>query len=382
MTLQQHLKIEEPCIAQDGYICRLSAHISTGQEAHEVWYATRALGLMPTISPFVVSSLLVAMKLGLALHTDRPVSARLVSNLDTVQDIFRNWDRRLQKVPLELPASPEPSPTGRKVAVFFSGGLDSFYTLLKRRGEIDSLVFIHGFDIPLENVALREQVAAQVRLVAVALKVSLVEIETNVRPFMLRWLAGSWGKLAYGSALASVGLALSSHFRKIYIPAGHTYAHLHPRGTHPLLDPLWSTEAVEFVFDGAEATRVEKAALVAQSDIAMQTLRVCLQNPGGAYNCGRCEKCLRTMINLRAVGALERCKTFDIKLDVRLVNSLLVNPDDIGVLAYIEENLEGLEARGIEPDLQRVLRRLLKRRNKLENLILRTKLLFGHKPIV
>src|SRR5574337_867736 len=116
MTLQQHLKIEEPCIAQDGYVCRLSAHISTGQEAHEVWYATRALGLMPTISPFVVSSLLVAMKLGLAL------------------------------------------PTGRKVAVFFSGGLDSFYTLLKRRNEIDSLVFIHGFDIPLENVALREQV--------------------------------------------------------------------------------------------------------------------------------------------------------------------------------------------------------------------------------
>ena len=40
-----------------------------------------------------------------------------------------------------------------------------------------------------------------------------------------------------------------------------TYAHLGPLGSHPLLDPLWSSEDVELVHDGCEATRLDKLAL-------------------------------------------------------------------------------------------------------------------------
>ena len=74
--------------------------------------------------------------------------------------------------------------------------------------------------------------------------------------------------------------------------------------SHPALDPLWSTEAVEVVHDGAETRRVDKVAALAASPLALRYLRVCWENRGGAYNCGRCGKCMRTMVDLDLAGAL------------------------------------------------------------------------------
>jgi len=54
----------------------------------------------------------------------------------------------------------------------------------------------------------------------------------------------------------------------------------------------------------------------------MRWLRVCWQNKELAYNCGRCEKCLRTMIALHLAGALSRCRTFNRPIDVQRVHYL------------------------------------------------------------
>ena len=54
-----------------------------------------------------------------------------------------------------------------------------------------------------------------------------------------------------------------------------------------MLDPLWSTELMDFEHDGCEATRPEKAAYVSEHELPMKWLRVCLKNPNGMYNCGR-----------------------------------------------------------------------------------------------
>jgi hypothetical protein len=80
-------------------------------------------------------------------------------------------------------------------------------------------------------------------------------------------------------------------------------------GSHPDLDPLWSTEALEIVHDGTGASRAEKAARLAGEPEAMRHLRVCWQNPDGAYNCGVCRKCVVARVTLDSVGALERCAT-------------------------------------------------------------------------
>jgi hypothetical protein len=92
----------------------------------------------------------------------------------------------------------------------------------------------------------------------------------------------------------------------VLIAATDHYTQLSPWGSHPLLDPLWSTEATTIIHDGSEATRAEKIMnWICRSDLALQNLRVCL-SPNDQYNCGRCEKCLRTMIPLYVAGCLGR----------------------------------------------------------------------------
>jgi hypothetical protein len=184
----------------------------------------------------------------------------------------------------------------------------------------------------------------------------LVEVTTNVRPWLdthIPWALG------HGSMMAAVGHLLSRDFSRIYIPSSHSYADLFPWGSHPLVDPLWSSERVEFAHDGCEATRIEKADLIARSDSALRTLRVCWRNRRGAYNCGMCEKCVRTMLNLAAAGALDRCTTFPEPLTPSRIEDVVLR--DTNERSFAMENLQALEVRQRHPELAAALRRLLRR---------------------
>jgi hypothetical protein len=121
---------------------------------------------------------------------------------------------------------------------------------------------------------------------------------------------------------------------------------------------LWSTELTEIEHDGCEATRIDKAAYISQHELAMQWLRVCpgrhapkVVKPDGAYNCGRCEKCLRTMITLRITGALERCKTLPSDLDLEQVANMHIPRNQF----FGWQNLRALDRLGTEPELARAL---------------------------
>ena len=74
---------------------------------------------------------------------------------------------------------------------------------------------------------------------------------------------------------------------------------------------------------------------------ALGWLRVCYRNPDQAYNCGRCEKCVRTMLSLHALGALEQAPTFANDIDPRTVRRLrFLNRNS---LAFAKENLQILD---------------------------------------
>ncbi len=136
-----------------------------------------------------------------------------------------------------------------------------------------------------------------------------------------------WSLFAHGAALASVGLALEGVFRAVHIAAGPSYANPHPCGSHPLLDPLWSTERVSFIYDGAEAGRGQAAAGLSECPTALGTLRVSPgQDPPREYNCGRCWKCLKLMISLQTLGALSRCSTLPHQIELEHVRAMEPEP--------------------------------------------------------
>jgi hypothetical protein len=301
-------------------------------------------------------SLPVAMRLGLALHVTGAVSPRLLNGARTIQAIFSTWSRHYRRVPITAELRATSGAADRAVACFFSGGVDSFHTLLTNREPITHLIFVHGFDLPLASTRLRAQAVDTARTVADELGLELVEAETDIHDLTDEHV--HWG-LMHGPALASAGLLLQEHFARILIPATHTYADLLPWGSHPLVDPLWSTERTEFVHCGAEATRIEKCRVVGQSDVAMARLRVCSMWPTDLYNCGECEKCLRTMINLKVAGALDRCQTLPHRIDPDAVATTTLR--DANDRAFAAENLAALEASGSDPDLCDALRESLSR---------------------
>jgi hypothetical protein len=299
---------------------RVEVEARLGAGSHRLFYRSGDARLLASREAALALALLPAMRSSRRLCVEGRVNRRLLSGIDTIQAIYRAWDRTLRPVEIAGVEASDAAPEGRRVGSFFSGGVDSFYTLLKHRDEITDLILVHGFDIGLDEADLRAKTSEAIREIAAELGKRVVEVETDLRSFLDPY--AHWGRLGHGPALASVGMTLSAHYRRIYIPGAYGYADLFPWGTHPLLDPLWSTDALEFVHDGTEATRVEKIARVAQCDVALRHLRVCYRNPGGAYNCGVCEKCLRTMIGLELAGALDRCASFERELDLARVARL------------------------------------------------------------
>jgi hypothetical protein len=62
-------------------------------------------------------------------------------------------------------------------------------------------------------------------------------------------------------------------------------------------------------------------------------------------NCGRCHKCVLTMLELVAVGGLASCPTFDAR-DVRPEMTNALRPTTTSSLGYFRELLAPLRARG------------------------------------
>ena len=74
-----------------------------------------------------------------------------------------------------------------------------------------------------------------------------------------------------------------------------------------------------------ELNRVERLALISQYPVLLDNIRVCWMD-SAAYNCGQCEKCLRTMVALEGLGALQHCRAFPAKsADPTLVRRVCID---------------------------------------------------------
>jgi hypothetical protein len=323
----------------------VACDITVGGERRQAWYRTAVPLDHVGVEPFVCLSVIPAMRTGehVAVHGG-PVSAKMLAGVPRVQAQYAKWYPELKVVPFDaLPQTTSPGHDARGVGCFFSGGVDSFYSVLQHADEVDTVIFAHGFDVPLANTNLRDRVSTQLRAAAGALGKRLIEVETNAREFLDPF--GNWGKHTHGPALASVAHLLAGEVRKVYIPSSGTRDEDLAWGSHSAVDPLWSSEAVEIVHDDDTVNRFQKTAFVARSPVALAHLRVCWENRDNAYNCGRCEKCLRTMLTLRLNHALDRCKTFEAPLDLDAV-SKLTSVQSVLRRRFYEEILQGSRANG------------------------------------
>lgn len=292
----------------------------------------------PGGSAFVPVLVLVAMRLHRDLHIEAEVSPELLLSVRRLLAIFSDWSRDFEplwRVNVTAAMSAIP-PRGTSAAAFFSCGLDSTFTLVKNvkryppadARSLSHLLMVHGFDVPIDDELLFEQLLDRGRRVADAYGKRLVPVATNARQGRFRCV--DWQHYGHGPGLASVGLALGRGFHTVYIPATDDALHLDPWGSHPAVDPLWSTETVEFVHDGLEARRVDKVRSIAHVPVFLSSLRVCMSGRRGVYNCGTCIKCLRGIVELDLLGTLHLSETFPNRLDLGDVMNLTIPPDRSG----------------------------------------------------
>jgi len=133
-----------------------------------------------------------------------------------------------------------------------------------------------------------------------------VTLATNLRETGVRQ---PWGPVMHGPALAGVGLLLGHRWRTVLLSSSFTHDVGNPWGSTAITDPLLATATTRTQPYGADYDRFGKTAYLARFPAVLDTLHVCWEERS-ADNCGRCEKCLRTLIVLDILGVRDRAATF------------------------------------------------------------------------
>jgi hypothetical protein len=172
---------------------------------------------------------------------------------------------------------------------------------------IRDVILVHGFDIGGkkaygEEAAVFDAVRRQAEEVADELGLRLATVSTNLRH--LPSVAGFWRNQHHGAALAAVGHAATARTAHLFVAGTYDVRSLAPWGSHPLLDPNYSSQRLTVVHEDLRFTRLDKVRELASWPLATSRLRVCSRNVAGRANCGVCEKCVRTRLEFLAVGTL------------------------------------------------------------------------------
>lgn len=336
---------------------------------------------------FLLVSIVRAMRHGerrVAIEGD--ICPVLHDGLIAAMTLLNSWYAPGQALPIIEAKKRTGAGFGRQpsAAFMFSGGVDSLATLRLNRMNYprehpwsirDGLV-IYGFDMGNqfadyaeryeENFTKQRQIFARRLLslgeVAQDSDVNLIPVYTNTQSLCddLDALVTQY----HGADLAAVAYAFSQRVSIASISSSTSIDRLFPYGSHPLLDPQYSSAAMRIVHADPVFTRLQKTRLVADWDAALQNLRVCTgwkEDPHtSVLNCGKCEKCLRTMTALVALGKLGQTPAFaadDVTGDMLLEGVVLLRHDQLADwLALIEP----LEARG-RPDLVRAIGNIIRR---------------------
>ena len=245
---------------------------------------------------FIAIALLDAMVSGRDIEVDArvPVSKAFVDRFGELQAVFSCWNPRLKKIGLSAQVS-DRDQCFENVGSYFSAGVDSSHTLVRKGDDISHLILLRVFDMGDDDESWAKRVETQSGFASRWGKV-LIPVETNARD----WTDDkgiAWG-FAHGLLISSAGGNLG--MKRLYVPSSHTYDHLFPWGSHPLTDPMWGTESTTVIHHGSDARRTQKTRTILEQPDVANNLKVCWRNID--KNCGECAKCVRTMAAVYLLG--------------------------------------------------------------------------------
>jgi hypothetical protein len=296
------------------------------------------------------------------LKIDGAVTSRLGDGVRSAMAVIAEQWPAHQPVALDIThGRGSRAPGDREAAVCFSGGVDALAavqanvstTPVGASERYASALFVFGlntFDFvegmpSAERLVAHELHAARLAAFVESLGMTLLRCSTNLRSLFPSFDA--WWEVASTSYLAAVGHLMRPRIASLAMgSAGRgSVVGVSP---HPLIDALHATDALSVHGAQAMMTRLEKVRRLTVWPDGLAVLRVCLLidlPDGGRLNCGTCEKCVRTMLELIAIGdgALARAPFPVSDVDAGLVGRALGSSHG---RAYVAELAPMLVAQG------------------------------------
>ena len=284
--------------------------------------------LRPNANAFLLAGVLPAMLHGeRRVYIDGQVCPELRNGLTTVMQQFQMWHGKETCHPIAIEASqgfiPGIPRTRGRAASFQSGGVDALATLRSNRldipldhpASIKDCLMIYGFDLGAsatsQNPEAFEYARKRLAKLGESEHFALIPVYTNA--FYLDDDIASQFWFYSGITLAAVAHSFASRISTARIASSESaLGEEVAGGSHPLLDPNYSSADLRIIYDGFRFSREEKVRLISQWDAGLQNLRVCwdASRTADTLNCGRCEKCLRTMTQLLVFDKLKDCRAF------------------------------------------------------------------------
>ena len=285
---------------------------------------------------FLVTMIYPAMYYGENIEICGNVSKRIWHNtLHYVQGIIKAYAPSFHNITINVQGFSDAAKAEHlHIGTGFSGGIDSFSTLMDNffntddsDYKIDTLFFFHvgqygnvrkhsTWERAYNRFGITKDFAKEIGADAVMMS-------TNMFDFYIPHWEYDAGVIC---RIASV-LVFQKALKRYYISNTVTYRELSKLDftnhyidmaeiSDPIIMPLLSPTGLDILCDGAQHTRTEKTANIADLPLAQKHLNVCVNSSDEhveATNCGHCSKCLRTMMALDSINALQKfSRVFDL----------------------------------------------------------------------
>jgi hypothetical protein len=322
------MKIHTPALEYRDERCRWSAKVQFSDtealrpakcrgtsDDFELWIDWPASYHEPdpeNLAPFTAIALPLALVNGGQLVVEGYLPETFVLNCLETIGLYRSfYPDMVQPLAIEANTRWTGVHTLPRVASFYSGGIDSLFNIAEmesytdRYGSaaINDLWLVQGMDIPLPDEARWSVVKNRLReLASTNLSgMELVDIRTNARD--LHRPVVPWASMGHGPILGGIAKCFSNKVSTVLVGSGRSYPFIAPWASTPYADSLWSCERQQVRHFSARFDRQDKTQrLVDLRPELLSAARVCYENTGDSYNCGRCEKCMRTRLQLIVAG--------------------------------------------------------------------------------
>jgi hypothetical protein len=253
--------------------------------------------LHPNADALFALGYLPACELQYDLRIKGEVSPELLDKAGEIFQLYSGWYGYQRAPTVHAQVRAKPAARSERTLLFFSGGVDSCYSLVEARESIHSLVTIVGADLRPENREGAEWVAGLGRQFAEEFDLRPIIIHTAARRWFDRMV--TWDHF-HGPFMAAVAHMLATEYGRALVASNYGAGGLQmPWGTHPQHEPRYSSAAVS-IEHHLPQTRMTKIRRLWAAGM-VKDLRVCI-NPTGGMNCGVCVKCVYLRLALRLLS--------------------------------------------------------------------------------